>query len=76
MRALARYAPKPHEGKKVLAGIAGGLAMVWGLTLGIGWWLLGDPLVWSAFGTSAAGAVVVVAILPGLLHDETGENSP
>ena len=76
VRALARYAPKPHEGKKVLAGIAGGLAMVWGLTLGIGWWLLGDPLVWSAFGTSAAGAVVVVAILPGLLHDETGENSP
>ena len=54
----------------MLGGVFGGLALIWGLTLGIGGWLLGYAWSWTALGCAAGGAVVVAAILPGLLRDD------
>ena len=70
VRALAGVSSKKGEGLQVLGGVAGGLALIWGLTLGIGGWMLGYAWSWTALGCAAGGAVVVAAILPGLLRDD------
>ncbi|MGE4620209.1 MAG: sodium:solute symporter family protein [Planctomycetota bacterium] len=77
VRALAGVSSKPGEGWQVIGGVLGGLALIWGLTLGIGAWLLGYSWSWTAFGCAAGGAVIVAAILPGLLRDDwiTTENT-
>ena len=59
------------EGIAVIGGVFGGLALIWGLTLGIGAWMLGHAWSWTAFGAAAGGAVMVAAILPGLLREDT-----
>jgi Na+/proline symporter len=71
VRALAGVSPKKGEGIAVIVGVCGGLAMIWGLTLGIGAWMLGHAWTWTAFAAAAAGAIVVASILPGLLREDT-----
>ncbi len=70
VRALAGVSSKPGEGWQVIGGVLGGLALIWGLTLGIGAWLLDYSWSWTAFGCAAGGAVIVAAILPELLRDD------
>ncbi len=71
VRALAGVSSKKGEGIAVIGGVFGGLALIWGLTLGIGAWMLGHAWSWTAFGAAAGGAVMVAAILPGLLREDT-----
>ncbi|MGE4632491.1 MAG: sodium:solute symporter family protein [Planctomycetota bacterium] len=70
VRELAGVSSPAGEGLAVIGGVLGGLALIWGLTLGVGAWLLGHAWGWTAFGAAAGGAVVVAAILPGLLREE------
>ncbi|NRA75166.1 MAG: hypothetical protein HRU16_04430, partial [Planctomycetes bacterium] len=70
VRQLAGVSSPAGEGLAVIGGVLGGLALIWGLTLGVGAWLLGHAWGWTAFGAAAGGAVVVAAILPGLLREE------
>ncbi len=70
VRDLAGVSSKKGEGWQVLGGVLGGLAMTWGLTLGLGGWMLGYAWSWTALGCAAGGAVVVASILPGLIRDD------
>lgn len=70
VRDLAGVSSKKGEGWQVLGGVLGGLTMTWGLTLGLGGWILGYAWSWTALGCAAGGAVMVAAILPGLIRDD------
>ena len=76
VHALSTEMAVRHEGWKILAGIIGGLCLVWGLTLGLGALLLAKPWSLTALGLAGAGGVVVAITLPPLLkQDETLKNS-
>jgi len=70
VRALSSVTPAPREGIRVLGGVLGGLAMVWGLTLGIGALMLGKAWSFTSLGFAVGGAIVVSLLLPGLLRSD------
>ena len=70
VRALSSATPAPREGIRVLGGVLGGLAMVWGLTLGIGALMLGKAWSFTSLGFAFGGAIVVSLLLPGLLRSD------
>ncbi len=70
VRALSSATPAPREGIRVLGGVLGGLAMVWGLTLGIGALMLGKAWSVTSLGFAFGGAIVVSLLLPGLLRSD------
>jgi len=58
VRALCPDVEPPREGLAVLGGVLGGLATVYGLMIGVGFWLL-DRGVTAPLCCAAAGAAVV-----------------
>ena len=76
VQALSKEAPVNHEGLKILAGVVGGLSLVWGLTMGLGALLLAKPWSATSLGLAGVGAVIVALTLPSLLkQDESLKNS-
>ena len=76
VQALSKEAPVNHEGLKILAGVVGGLSLVWGLTMGLGAVLLAKPWSATSLGLAGVGAVIVALTLPSLLkQDESLKNS-
>jgi len=73
VRALTDVRGTAGEGRLVMGGIAGGLAMVWGLTLGIGALILGKEwTIWS-LTLAVAGMLMVWRCLPRLLSGDDHE---
>lgn len=70
VRALSPETPVRHEGLLIVAGIIGGLALVWGLTLGLGAILLGKTWSTLAITISFIGALVTGRTLPILLRED------
>ncbi|MDG1454898.1 MAG: hypothetical protein P8R38_01705, partial [Planctomycetota bacterium] len=70
VRALSPETPVRHEGFMIVAGIIGGLALVWGLTLGLGAILLGKTWSTLAMTISFIGALVTGRTLPILLRED------
>ncbi len=70
VRALTDVRGTPHEGRLVLGGIFGGLAMVWGLTLGIGALILGKGWTGWSLAIAVVGGVLVARFLPRLLRQD------
>jgi len=70
VRKLAKAKSAAHEGWWVIGGVLGGLAMIWGLTLGIGALILGKAWTGESFAAAAVGAVLVAWFLPRLLRQD------